>query len=156
MKSKPQIKRMCLILTSFWFQELHVWSKKKFTSPPSPELDFPPNRFIAIAIASCVSLEIAPRDIPPVQKRRTMETADSTLPTGIGARSLLNSRRSRRTYVRNHKRCGSEFPTQDLTWFVIQNPKGLDINGEYLKTEDKKHKKTRQLTFTGRLARCCW
>lgn len=71
--------------------------KVKSTSPPSPELDFPPNLFIAIAIASCVSLEIAPRDIPPVQKRWTMEDADSTFPTGIGALSLLNSRRSRRT-----------------------------------------------------------
>lgn len=48
-----------------WRMILH----HKLTSPPSPEFDFPPNRFIAIAIASCVSLEIAPRDIPPVQKR---------------------------------------------------------------------------------------
>lgn len=68
------------------------------TSPPSPELDFPPTLFIAIAIASCVSLEMAPRDIPPVQNRSTMEVAGSTLPIGIGERSLLNSRRSRRTY----------------------------------------------------------
>jgi len=54
---------------------------------------------MAIAIASCVSLEMAPRDIPPVQKRSTMEVAGSTLPIGIGARSLFNSRRSRRTYI---------------------------------------------------------
>lgn len=74
-----------------------TYKSKKTTSPPSPELDFPPNRFIAIAIASCVSLEIAPRDIPPVQKRCTMEVADSTFPTGIGALLLLNSKRSRRT-----------------------------------------------------------
>lgn len=42
---------------------------KQNTSPPSPELDFPPNLFIAMAIASWVSLEIAPSDIPPVQNR---------------------------------------------------------------------------------------
>lgn len=71
---------------------------KQTTSPPSPELDFPPNLFIAMAIASWVSLEIAPSDIPPVQNRSTMEAARSTFPNGIGGRSLLNSRRSRRTY----------------------------------------------------------
>lgn len=77
----------------------YVVKKLKWpTSPPSPELDFPPILFIAIAIASCVSLEMAPRDIPPVQKRSTMEVAGSTLPIGIGVRSLFNSRRSRRTY----------------------------------------------------------
>lgn len=81
---------------SNWTTFLH----NKLTSPPSPEFDFPPNLFIAIAIASCVSLEIAPRDIPPVQKRWTMETADSTLPIGIGALPLLSSRRSRRTWKR--------------------------------------------------------
>jgi len=67
------------------------------TSPPSPEFDFPPILFIAIAIASWVSLEIAPSDIPPVQNLWTIATAGSTFPTGIGARSLLNSSRSRRT-----------------------------------------------------------
>lgn len=68
------------------------------TSPPSPELDFPPNLFMAMAIASWVSLEIAPSDMPPVQNLSTIAVAGSTFPTGIGARSLLNSRRSRRTY----------------------------------------------------------
>lgn len=75
-----------------------TYNSGKSTSPPSPELDFPPNLFIAIAMASWVSLEIAPSDIPPVQNRSTIDTAGSTFPTGIGARSLLNSRRSRRTY----------------------------------------------------------
>lgn len=78
--------------------------KNRYTSPPSPELDFPPILFIAIAIASCVSLEIAPRDIPPVQKRCTIEDAGSTLPTGIGGRLLLSSRRSLRTYIKRQQK----------------------------------------------------
>jgi hypothetical protein len=73
------------------------WDEISITSPPSPEFDFPPILFIAIAIASWVSLDIAPRDIPPVQNRFTIDKAGSTFPTGMGARSLLNSRRSRRT-----------------------------------------------------------
>lgn len=33
------------------FQQLN-WDDNYITSPPSPEFDFPPNLFIAIAIAS--------------------------------------------------------------------------------------------------------
>lgn len=81
----------------YLYQQLY-WYKSYITSPPSPEFDFPPILFMAIAIASWVSLEIAPSDMPPVQNRCTIDEAGSTFPTGIGARSLLNSRRSRRTW----------------------------------------------------------
>jgi hypothetical protein len=56
---------------------------------------------------------MAPRDIPPVQKRSTIDEADSTLPIGIGARSLLNSRRSRRTYERGEKKEKKKVKTRE-------------------------------------------
>jgi len=62
-------------------------------------LDLPPIRFIATAIVSCVSLEIAPRDIPPVQKRAMMAAAGSTSSTEIAflPDAGTSSRQSRRT-----------------------------------------------------------
>mmetsp|Transcript_10760 Transcript_10760/g.44502 ORF Transcript_10760/g.44502 Transcript_10760/m.44502 type:complete len:236 (+) Transcript_10760:1930-2637(+) len=69
------------------------------SSPPSPELDLPPRRFIATAITSWHSREMAPRDMPPVQKRDMMSPTDSTSSMGTGAASLLRSRQSRRTLV---------------------------------------------------------
>src|ERR1700688_4575994 len=41
------------------------------SSPPSPVLDLPPKRFIAMARVSWASLEIEPYDIAPVAKRLT-------------------------------------------------------------------------------------
>ena len=38
----------------------------------------PPMRFMAMAMVSCVSREMAPSDMPPVQKRVMMSAADST------------------------------------------------------------------------------
>src|SRR5881409_2446940 len=40
------------------------------SSPPSPVLDLPPSRFIAMASVSCASAEIEPYDIAPVENRR--------------------------------------------------------------------------------------
>src|SRR3954471_13377056 len=37
------------------------------SSPPSPVLDLPPSRFIAIARVSCASAEMEPYDIAPVE-----------------------------------------------------------------------------------------
>ena len=53
------------------------------SSPPSPELDFPPSLFIAIAIHSCASFEIEPYDIAPVLNLLTISEALSTSSSGI-------------------------------------------------------------------------
>jgi hypothetical protein len=58
-------------------------------------------RFIAIAIVSCVSREIAPSDIPPVQKRAMMAAAGSTssIEMGCAPAAGASSRQSRRTWT---------------------------------------------------------
>ena len=48
------------------------------SSPPSPVLDLPPIRFIAIASVLCASVLIEPSDIAPVVKRLTISLAGST------------------------------------------------------------------------------
>jgi len=70
-------------------------TKRCVSSPPSPELDLPPMRFIAIAIASWHSREMAPRDMPPVQNLSQMSATDSTSSTSIGSRSDTTSSMSR-------------------------------------------------------------
>lgn len=74
-------------------------SHRTGSSPPSPELDLPPMRFMATAIVSCVSREMAPSDMPPVQNRRMMSSTGSTSSTGTGFRSDLNSSMSRSTWA---------------------------------------------------------
>jgi hypothetical protein len=91
------------------------------TSPPSPELDFPPSLFIAIAIASWVSLEMAPRDMPPVQNRCTMLEIGSTFSKGMGALLLWNSSKSRRT-------CSSVTTLQNICFSYIGKTHGFLIS----------------------------
>src|SRR5215475_15599888 len=55
---------------------------RRASSPPSPVLDRPPIRFIAIAIVSCASAEMDPYDMAPVANRRMMADAGSTSPMG--------------------------------------------------------------------------
>ncbi len=57
------------------------------SSPPSPEFEWPPRRFIATASVSCASFESAPRLIAPVEKRLTISLAGSTSSIGIGSDS---------------------------------------------------------------------
>ena len=52
--------------------------KRTGSSPPSPVLDLPPRRFIAIASVSCDSRDSDPSDIAPVTKRLTISLAGST------------------------------------------------------------------------------
>src|SRR3954469_12965134 len=52
--------------------------KRSASSPPSPVLDLPPRRFIAIARVSCASWLIDPYDIAPVEKRLTISETGST------------------------------------------------------------------------------
>ena len=72
-----------------------VQVKRAGSSPPSPVLDLPPIRFIAIASVSCASCEMEPYDIAPVLKRRMMASADSTSSSGTGVGAFLNSSRLR-------------------------------------------------------------
>ncbi len=70
---------------------------RRRSSPPSPEFDRPPIRFIATASVSCASGESAPRLIAPVEKRLTMSSADSTSWRSYGvsdSRSFSSPRRS--------------------------------------------------------------
>ena len=60
--------------------------KRSASSPPSPVLDLPPIRFIAIASVVWASREIEPNDIAPVAKRLTMSLAGSTSSSGTGLR----------------------------------------------------------------------
>ena len=53
------------------------------SSPPSPVLERPPMRFIAIASVSCASREIEPSDMAPVENRFTISLAGWTSSSGI-------------------------------------------------------------------------
>ncbi len=55
------------------------------SSPPSPVLDLPPSRFIAMAIVSCASWLIEPYDIAPVANRLTIDSTGSTSSSGTGS-----------------------------------------------------------------------
>src|SRR6202000_914450 len=58
--------------------------KRSLSSPPSPVLDLPPIRFMAIASVVCASREIEPKLIAPGAKRLTMSLAGSTWSSGTG------------------------------------------------------------------------
>ena len=60
-------------------------------SPPSPELDLPPRRFMATARHSCASCEIEPYDIAPVLKRLTISSSLSTSSSGMPSVCLKDS-----------------------------------------------------------------
>ena len=64
--------------------------KRSSSSPPSPVLDLPPMRFMAMARVSCASLLIEPNDIAPVVKRFTISLAGSTSSIGIGLVTFFN------------------------------------------------------------------
>ena len=54
------------------------------SSPPSPVLDLPPSRFIAMASVWCASRLIEPYDIAPVENRLTISLTGSTSSIGTG------------------------------------------------------------------------
>ena len=74
--------------------------KRLGSSPPSPVLDLPPMRFIAIANVACASVEIEPKDIAPVAKRLTISFAGSTSSKGTGAPPDLISNKLRKVIWR--------------------------------------------------------
>ena len=59
--------------------------KRLASSPPSPVLDLPPMRFIAMARVVCASRLIEPKLIAPVAKRLTISAAGSTSSSGTGS-----------------------------------------------------------------------
>ena len=83
----------CLIALRMEFPSGNGW-KRAASSPPSPVLLRPWILFMAIAIASCASLLIEPKDMAPVTKRRKMLSTGSTCSIEIGLRR--NFKKSRR------------------------------------------------------------
>ena len=70
-------------------------SKRSRASPPSPLQEAAPMRFMAMASVSCASLESAPCDMLPLEKRLRTWVIDSTSSSPMGARSDLKSSRLR-------------------------------------------------------------
>ena len=82
------------LVPSAWTSSIGLYLRG--SSLPSPQLDLAPSLFIAMARISCASLDKAPSDMPPVQKRFTISTADSTSgKSAIGSLSELKLSRSR-------------------------------------------------------------
>ena len=81
-------------------------TKRTGSSPPSPVLERPPIRFIAIASVSCASREIEPSDIAPVAKRLTISAAGSTSSIEI---SPLSGKRKRSSPRNVERRAASSF-----------------------------------------------
>ena len=81
--------------------------KRSDSSPPSPVLERPPMRFIAIASVVCASREIEPKLIAPVANRRTMFFAGSTSSSGTFARpsSSADLMRNRPRIVSSRSDC---------------------------------------------------
>jgi hypothetical protein len=50
-------------------------------------------RFMAMARVSCVSFEMEPKDMAPVEKRLTISFAGSTSSRGMGSRRISSSPR---------------------------------------------------------------
>lgn len=64
-------------------------------------------RFMAMEMVSCVSREMAPRDMPPVQKRTMMSAAGCTSSSGMGSPAGCSSSMSRSTMVGPWVKCFS-------------------------------------------------
>ena len=82
----------CLIL-EFIESPFDIGLNLEVSSPPSPVLDLPPRRFIAIARVVCASVEIEPRDIAPVANLFTISEVGSTSSKFIGLDLELNFKR---------------------------------------------------------------
>ena len=69
--------------------------ERAVSSPPSPESDRAPMRFIAIDSVSCASGLSAPSEMPGASRRLRMAVMLSTSSTGIATRPPRKSSRSR-------------------------------------------------------------
>ena len=70
--------------------------KRSGSSPPSPESDLAPIRFMAIDSVSCASGLNAPSEIPGDTRRFLISVIDSTSSTRTGLTSDLKSNKSLR------------------------------------------------------------
>ncbi len=71
-----------------------MW-KRYSASPPSPQLDLPPMRFMASAKVSWASADSEPCDMAPVEKRLVISVTGSTSSTGMGSFCGTSSSKSR-------------------------------------------------------------
>ena len=98
---------------------LAMTSDRSGSSPPSPVLDLPPSRFMAMASVECDSMEIDPYDMAPVQKRRTISVHGSTWSMSIGSASSnpkSSSPRSVQSRVRSYSM--RLYASYDLSFLV--------------------------------------
>ncbi|CCY64901.1 putative uncharacterized protein [Prevotella sp. CAG:1124] len=84
----------CFVLLESDIPSIMEW-KRSLSSPPSPVLERVPSLFMASAMASCASLESAPKLIAPATKCFTMALTGSTLSMFIGVAARLKSKKSR-------------------------------------------------------------
>ena len=70
---------------------LAIGLKRSDSSPPSPVLDLPPMRFMAMASVVCASRLIEPKDMAPVANRFTMLVAGSTSEISTGLRPISSA-----------------------------------------------------------------
>ena len=75
---------------------LGMGSKRRGSSPPSPVLDLPPMRFMAMASASWDSALMEPKLMAPVAKRLTISLSGSTSSRSMAGPTGLNRNRPRR------------------------------------------------------------
>ena len=76
-------------------RELRSSRKRAGSSPPSPQFERPPRRLNAIATVSCASAESEPCDMPPLEKRRRIDSTGSTSSIGTSGPAGTSSSRSR-------------------------------------------------------------
>ena len=74
---------ICFVLLQSEIPSNSSWNRS-LSSPPSPVLLRVPSLFMASASASWASLLMAPNDIAPVTKWRTMSSTGSTSSMGMG------------------------------------------------------------------------
>ena len=84
----------CLVLLESETPWMLAW-KRSLSSPPSPVFERVPSSFIAKQIASCASLDRAPKLIAPATKCLTMALMGSTSARSIGVAARLKSKKSR-------------------------------------------------------------
>ncbi len=91
----PKRPEATCLMRLFFESPFSIVAKRARSSPPSPEFDLPPIRFMAMASTSCASGDRAPRDIPAVVKRRRISSAGSTSSRGTAVRPFFKRSRWR-------------------------------------------------------------
>ena len=74
----PNLPEATCLIREFIESPLGKGLNLEDSSPPSPVLDLPPRRFIAIASVVCASVDIEPSDMAPVANLFTISDTGST------------------------------------------------------------------------------